>query len=71
VLFEPGDPRALADGIARLMDDDVLRTGLGHRGQAAVRESFTDEIMAERTWAMYKRELDKRLTTERFSDAQR
>ncbi len=56
LLFEPGDPRALADAIGRLMDDDVLRTELGRRGQATVRESFTDEIMAERTWKLYKEE---------------
>jgi glycosyltransferase involved in cell wall biosynthesis len=55
LLFEPGDPQALADAIGQLMDDDVLRTELGHRGQTAVRESFTDEIMAERTWALYKK----------------
>ena len=53
LLVEPDNPRALADGLARLMDDAELRDRLGGQGRAAVLQSFTDRIMAERTWAVY------------------
>jgi glycosyltransferase involved in cell wall biosynthesis len=59
LLFEPGDPGALAGAIAGLMDDPALRRELGRRGRSAVIESFTAELMAERTWALYKQELEK------------
>jgi len=55
LLCEPHDSQALADGIARLMDDADLRKQLGRQGQAAVRESFTDDVMADRTWSLYER----------------
>jgi len=53
LLVEPGDPQALADGLACLMADPGRRRELGRRGQAAVRQRFTDEHMAERTWSIY------------------
>jgi glycosyltransferase involved in cell wall biosynthesis len=59
LLFDPGDPRALARAIARLMDDASLRIELGRRGRSAVRESFTDDVMAERTWMLYKQAVEK------------
>lgn len=55
LLCEPHDPQALADGIARLMDDADFRAQLGRQGRAAVRESFTDDVMADRTWSLYER----------------
>jgi glycosyltransferase involved in cell wall biosynthesis len=54
-LFEPGNREALADAIAELKRDEALRAQLARDGQAAVREKFTDEIMAERTWEVYTR----------------
>ena len=35
------------------MDDPARRTSLGRQGHAAVLQSFTDRIMADRTWAVY------------------
>lgn len=55
LLCEPNDPQAIADGIARLMDDAELRQRLGCQGQSSVLESFTDDVMAERTWSLYER----------------
>ena len=37
------------------MDNETLRRQLAIRGRAAVRESFTDEIMADQTWEVYQR----------------
>jgi glycosyltransferase involved in cell wall biosynthesis len=59
LLFEPDKPQALANAIAQLMDDAALRTELGRQGQFEVRKSFTDEIMADRTWALYNNILDR------------
>jgi glycosyltransferase involved in cell wall biosynthesis len=53
LLVDPHTPQALADGLARLMDDPVLREQLGRQGRAAVLQSFTDTTMAERTWTLY------------------
>lgn len=55
LLYEPGQPGALAGELARLMDDEPLRRRLAAVGQAAVRERFTDVQMAERTWEVFKR----------------
>jgi glycosyltransferase involved in cell wall biosynthesis len=55
LLVEPNDPEALADGIARLIDQPDLREHLGRQGRAAVLQSFTDRTMAEQTWALYQR----------------
>lgn len=43
----------LAAGLAQLMDDPQLRLKLGAQGRQAVRERFTDEVMADQMWALY------------------
>ncbi|UCD28506.1 MAG: glycosyltransferase family 4 protein [Planctomycetota bacterium] len=53
LLVDPDNPRALAEDIARLMDDPGLRQRLGCQGQQSVFESFTDKVMAEQTWSLY------------------
>ena len=55
LLVEPNDSHAVADGLTRLMDDGALRRRLGEQGRAAILRSFTDEIMAKETWALYER----------------
>lgn len=55
LLYDPDDEGGLADGIARLMDDSALRESLGRAGRAGVRKSFTADIMARETWALYER----------------
>jgi glycosyltransferase involved in cell wall biosynthesis len=54
-LHRPNDAQAVADTIAELMDNEVLRRQLANHGRAAVCESFTDEIMADQTWEVYQR----------------
>jgi len=53
VLYDPREPQGLAAAIAGLMDDLPRRRRLGARGRAAVRERFSEAVMAEQTWAVY------------------
>ncbi len=53
LLYDPNEDGALAKALTRLMDDPGLRQRLGEHGRAAVRASFTDKIMAEKTWPIY------------------
>ena len=53
LLCDPDEPQSLADALGRLMDDPSMREALGRRGQAAVAQDFTADIMADRTWALY------------------
>ncbi|MEK6797469.1 MAG: glycosyltransferase family 4 protein [Planctomycetota bacterium] len=58
LLYDPTgkDPvGALAEAIARLMDDPGERRRLGERGRSVVRARFSDRIMAEETWRVYER----------------
>ncbi len=55
ILYEPGSGGALVDALARLMDDSALRQRLAADGARAVRERFTDEIMAKKVWSLYER----------------
>lgn len=55
ILYDPASrgTNPLANAIAILMDDPQLCSKLGADGRTAVRESFNDRIMADRTWAIY------------------
>jgi glycosyltransferase involved in cell wall biosynthesis len=53
LLYDAGNPRALADGLSRLMDDGTLRRELAARGRAAVHERFSAERMADAAWQLY------------------
>jgi glycosyltransferase involved in cell wall biosynthesis len=55
ILFEPHSATALADALERLMDDPSHRASLGRAGRAAVRASFTDDIMAQKVWDVFER----------------
>ena len=50
VLVDPGDPRALAGAIVRLLRDGDLRRRMGEAGRAHVRERFSEERMAREAW---------------------
>ncbi|MFQ5422538.1 MAG: glycosyltransferase family 4 protein [Phycisphaerae bacterium] len=54
LLYDPDGPQPLADALSRLMDDPPLRKRLADQGRAAVRASFTNREMAERTWTLYR-----------------
>ncbi len=53
LLVQPNSPRALADGLAQLMDDAALRADLARRGHDAVRANHTDTNMAEAAWQVF------------------
>ena len=54
LLFEPGDPRALADALESLRADPARRLALGAAGREGVRVRYSDTAMAERTLAVYR-----------------
>ena len=58
LLVEPDNPQALAEGIRRLLDDREARREFGERGQRAVREQFSAQVMATRVLDIYKRHVD-------------
>jgi glycosyltransferase involved in cell wall biosynthesis len=53
LLVPPNDPSALAQAIARLLDDPVLRARLGAAGRERVINRFTWEVTAAGTVACY------------------
>jgi glycosyltransferase involved in cell wall biosynthesis len=55
ILVEPDSADALAEGLATLMGDPERRRLLGVRGQAAVREGWTDRTAAEHVVDLYRR----------------
>ena len=57
VLVPPGDAEALAQALAELLSDGARRAQLGQAGQAAVRDAFTEDVMAARMLECYRRSL--------------
>lgn len=55
LLYDPGGPEALAQGLARLMDDEPLRQALGARGRLGVAEHYSERRMADATWSIWER----------------
>jgi glycosyltransferase involved in cell wall biosynthesis len=53
LLVEPNDPRALADGLRRLIEDKALADELGRKGKEAVHARFHADRMADETAAVY------------------
>jgi len=53
ILVPPGDSKALADAICRLLRDSELRQRMGQAGRAAVLEKFTVDRLVSRTLAVY------------------
>jgi glycosyltransferase involved in cell wall biosynthesis len=53
LLFEPGNIRALADSLKRLILDPRLADQCGDRGGAAIRDRYHARAMAETTLALY------------------
>jgi glycosyltransferase involved in cell wall biosynthesis len=56
VLVPPAHPEALAEQIAALMSDPVLRQRLGEAGRRRIVEHFSTDVLAER-WERYYGEL--------------
>jgi glycosyltransferase involved in cell wall biosynthesis len=53
VLVEPGDPRALADALEALADDNDRRIELATSGQQRVRELYGPQRMATASLALF------------------
>jgi rhamnosyl/mannosyltransferase len=53
LLVPPGDPRALASALERLLGDEALRAALGKAAQRRVEREFTAERMVARTLEVY------------------
>lgn len=53
LLSDPGDVPAMADALARLLDDDALRTRLGAAATERYARDFTASAMANRYMAVY------------------
>ena len=62
VLVPPGDARALADAIARLLQDPARREHLGRLGRDAVAAHFTDDGMAENMLKVFEGLVNRRTT---------
>jgi glycosyltransferase involved in cell wall biosynthesis len=60
LLVPPDDPGALAEAIARLLDDAALRARVGAAGRARVISRFTWEVTAAGTAACYEALLEGR-----------
>jgi len=59
LLVPPGDSRALAAAIERLLVDRELATTLARQGMRRVEETFDVAAMAERTLAVYQQVLER------------
>ena len=53
LLHEPENPRALAAALRELILDLARADVLGRQAQLAIRERYTDELMARRTLQLY------------------
>jgi glycosyltransferase involved in cell wall biosynthesis len=59
LLVPPADPQALADGIARLMTDPMLRERLGRAGRQRVEACYSADAVAGQWETYYKEVLGK------------
>jgi glycosyltransferase involved in cell wall biosynthesis len=57
LLVNPDDPRDLAGGLCRLLQDAARREGLGRKGKEAVHSRFHAAAMAEETVSVYRKYL--------------
>lgn len=54
LVFTEGDVRGLAEALRSIMMNEALRVELGMRGRARVLERFTQEHIAQETYAVYR-----------------
>jgi glycosyltransferase involved in cell wall biosynthesis len=61
LVVPPKNPRALADAIARLLNDDALRHKLGAAGKLRAAQNFTIEKMVDGVMRTYENALAKKI----------
>ena len=54
LLVPPRDPEALARALATLLGDPALRGRMGARGREIVEQEFSEELVVQRTFALYR-----------------
>jgi glycosyltransferase involved in cell wall biosynthesis len=53
LLVNPADPVALADAATKLIRDEERARAMGERAKQKIKESFSEEVMVERTLELY------------------
>jgi glycosyltransferase involved in cell wall biosynthesis len=53
LLVAPGDPKAIAEAVLKLLADGALRSGMGRKGRELVAAKFTVDAMADRMAGLY------------------
>ena len=57
ILVDSESPEAISQGILQLMNDEKYREKLGRQGKESVHQRFSDDVMAEKTLAVYQKYL--------------
>jgi len=60
LLVDVDDPSALADALARLIDDPALRARMGARGREVVRAEYDEALIVRRLERVYRVSLERR-----------
>ncbi|MEJ2718300.1 MAG: glycosyltransferase family 4 protein [Deltaproteobacteria bacterium] len=53
LIFEPGNPEAMADALTRLLQDESLRNSMGSKGRQRVQAGHTMELMIAETQRVF------------------
>ncbi len=69
LLCEPGDVESLTEALAQLITDPPLAEKLRIEGQQAVRERFSDTLMAQRTIQLYQAILSRSASADQAASA--